>query len=210
MSDNLKIETCERLFNILSKGVPMLFEAANYVEKANRIIPNPAIIESRDVLSHIRDIALNSLDKENVNKNLVEIEQHIRRGIVETYQEHYEHLASNIFQTYGKYKQSFIRFESLLRLRAKHAPLHKNINQILKSAQNAWMEARNLKNNDLDSPKLKMSIDKFKEASSLLSSIGEDVDAIFNDFYSRGIVTSFIFLFSLSLFVILLVKFFAL
>jgi len=205
MLNNVKTQICERLFEILSKGVPKLIEAGNYVENGARMIPFPVFTESRDVLSHLRDIASDALNEANVEKNLIEIQEHIRRGIVETYQEHYDYLASNIFQTYGKYKQSFFKFESLLGLRAMHAPLHKNINQVLKSSQNLWIEARNSKTNNFNTSEFEESINKFKKASSLLSSIDEDIDTIFNNFYKRGVITTFIFLFSLSLLVVLLV-----
>ena len=202
MPDKLKAQICDRIFDILLNGVPKLFEAENFVEKQNRISPNPVFIESRDVLSHLRDIATNSSDEDNVNKNLVEIQEHIRRGIVETYQEHYEYLSANIFRSYGTYKKSFIRFESLLCLRKIHAPLHKHINQVLKTAQNVWMEARNLKNNELTSAQLEQSINKFKEAAELISSIEEEVETIFNNFYKRGIITSAIFLFCLTIIIV--------
>ncbi len=202
MTNAFKAEICDRIFAILLNGVPRLFEAENFVESQNRISPHPVFIESRDVLSHLRDIAANSLDVLNVDKNLIEIQEHIRRGIVETYQEHYEYLSSSVFNSYGKYKQSFIKFESLLGLRKKHAPLHSRIREVLKNSQDVWMEARNLKNNELTSLELERSIEKFKEAAGLVLLIETEVEIIFNNFYKRGIITSFVFLFTLAIFVI--------
>lgn len=210
MSDNLQVETCERVFNMLLNGVPKLFEAEHYVEKENRISPYPVFIESRDVLSHLRDIAANKTNKDSIEKNIVEIGEHLRRGIAETYQEHYEYLSSNIFRSYGKYKRSFIKFENLLGLRSKHKSLHIKINTVLKSAQNLWMEARNLKNNEITSKEFEKSISNFKEASDLVSSIDENVETIFNNFYKRGIITSFLSIFSLSIILIMIFKFFLL
>lgn len=206
MSNQLQIETCERVFAILQTGVPKLFEAQHYVEKENRITPYPIFIESRDVLSHLRDIAKNATSKENIEKNLIEIEEHLRRGIAETYQEHYEFLTANIFRLYGKYRNSFVKFEKLMGLRKKHEPLHVKIRATLKKAQTLWMEGRNLKNNDLNSEEFTLSVEKFKQASDLVSSIDSDVDIIFNNFYKRAIITTFITLFSLSIVLILLLK----
>ncbi|HBL78140.1 MAG: hypothetical protein A2W90_13720 [Bacteroidetes bacterium GWF2_42_66] len=208
MSENLNAQTYERIFSILLNGVPKLFEAEHFVEKENRISPYPVFIESRDVLSHLRDIAADINSKENVEKNIIEIEEHLRRGIAETYQEHYEYLSSNVFRSYGKYKSSFMKFENLLGLRAKHAPLHSKINSILKSAQSLWMEGRNMKNNDISSKEFLTSISKFKEASEMVSTIDNEVETIFNNFYKRGIITSFIAIFSISIILILAAKLF--
>jgi hypothetical protein len=208
MSESIQVETCERIFKILLIGVPKLFEAEHYVEKEDRISPYPVFIESRDVLSHLRDIASNVKSKDNIDKNIIEIEEHLRRGIAETYQEHYEYLSSNVFRTYGKYKFSFIKFESLLGLRKKHIEIHEKIRSVIKTSQELWMQARNLKNNDIASIQFSESISKFKEASDLVSSIESEVETVFNNFYKRGILTSFFAIFSATIIIAIIIKFF--
>ncbi len=206
MTDIENSQSYERIFNLLRIGVPKLFEAAHYIEKSQRIIPHPVFLESRDVLSHLRDISQAPTDKDVFDKNIVEIEEHLRRGIVETYQEHYEYLSSNAYRTYGKYLQSFIRFEMLLGLRDKHKIAHEKIKSTIRTAQDLWMEARNLKNNELNSQEFALAISKFKEASDLIVSIEDDVESIYNNFYKRSIITSFITVFSISLLILVGIK----
>lgn len=185
MYESIKQSTCERLFRILQKGIPMLFEAENFVEKQQRISPNPVFIESRDILSHLRDIAENCTNEDNINKNIIEIQEHIRRGIIETYQEYYEYLAANIYNLYGKYKKSYIKFEKLLGLYNKHKAIHDKIKSTIAQSQTLWMEARSLKTNEFDTEQLHESISKFQEASNTLGSIEDSIDLIYNNLYKR-------------------------
>lgn len=185
MDKPINPQICERLSYILQKGVPMLLEAANFVETQQRISPNPVFIESRDILSHLRDIAENSTDETNVNKNLIEIQEHIRRGITETYQEYYEYLAANVYNTYGKYKMSYIKFEKLLGLYHKNVELHRKIKYTIEQSQTLWKEARLLKTNEFDTEQLRASILKFQESANSMASVEDDVDLIYNRLYKR-------------------------
>lgn len=202
MNKQLDVETCERIFSILETGVPLLFEAENYVEKEKRISPHPVFIESRDVLSHLKDIAKNREDGSNIDKNLVEISEHLRRGIIETYQEHYEYVCSNLFRSYGKYKTSFVKFESLLGLRKKHILIHLKIRDTFRGAQNLWEKGRNLKSNDLGSDNFIESISLFKQAIELISSVENEVDTIYNNLYKRTLIPFLIVIVSITLLVI--------
>ena len=181
-------EVCTKLFQIIAKGVPKLLEAESFVEGKDRIVPNSVFIESRDVLSHLKDIALNVNDEIVIQKNLVEIQEHFRRGIMETYQEHYDFVASNIFRLYENYKNSYIRFEKLLRLYDVNKETHQKIKNAVKASQELWLEARSLKNNELESDKLDVAIDKFKCATEYITSVEDDINMLYNNLYKRSAV----------------------
>ena len=181
-------EVCTKLFQIIVKGVPKLLEAESFVEGKDRIVPNSVFIESRDVLSHLKDIALNVNDEIVIQKNLVEIQEHFRRGIMETYQEHYDFVASNIFRLYENYKNSYIRFEKLLRLYDVNKETHQKIKNAVKASQELWLEARSLKNNELESDKLDVAIDKFKCAAEYITSVEDDINMLYNNLYKRSAV----------------------
>lgn len=187
-----KDEVCTKLFQIIVKGVPKLLEAESFVEGKDRIVPNSVFIESRDVLSHLKDIALNVNDEIVIQKNLVEIQEHFRRGIMETYQEHYDFVASNVFRLYENYKNSYIRFEKLLRLYDVNKETHQKIKNAVKVSQELWLEARSLKNNELESDKLDTAIDKFRSAAEYITSVEDDINTLYNNLYKRSaIITSF-------------------
>ncbi len=195
-------EVCTKLFQIIAQGVPKLLEAESFVEGKDRIVPNSVFIESRDVLSHLKDIALNINDEIVIQKNLVEIQEHFRRGIMETYQEHYDFVASNVFRLYENYKNSYIRFEKLLRLYDINKETHQKIKNAVKVSQELWLEARSLKNNELESDQLDVAIDKFKCAAEYITSVEDDINTLYNNLYKRSaIITSF---FCICVFVIVL------
>lgn len=184
---------CTKLFNIIANGIPKLLEAENFVEGKDRIVPNSVFIESRDVLSHLKDIAINYNDETIVQKNLIEIQEHIRRGITETYQEHYDYIASNIFRLYGNYKNSYIRFEKLLGLEDANKATHQKIREAIKTSQSLWLEARSLKSNELESEQINIAIDKFKCAAEQIVSIEDDINTLYNNLYKRSIIVTMLF-----------------
>lgn len=184
---------CNKLFNIIANGIPKLLEAENFVEGKDRIVPNSVFIESRDVLSHLKDIAINYNDETIVQKNLIEIQEHIRRGITETYQEHYDYIASNIFRLYDNYKNSYIRFEKLLGLEDANKTTHQKIKEAIKTSQSLWLEARSLKSNELESRQINIAIDKFKCAAEQIVSIEDDINTLYNNLYKRSIIITMLF-----------------
>lgn len=179
-------QTYESVFKVLSENIPVLFDASNYIEKDDRLRPEQIFIASRDILSHLYDLSQDFNNPEIVNKNLIEIREHFRRGIMETYQEHYEFHMAHLFHSYGKYRKSLYKFEMLLRLGSKHFELHKKINLVIKQSQDLWVEGRRNKKNELNTIEFKTAIQCFKQASDLAISIEPDVQIIYSNFYNRA------------------------
>jgi tetratricopeptide (TPR) repeat protein len=175
-----------------------------YYEQKSRSIPLPAFTETRDVVSHLYDLAENINRPSDVEKNIVEIKQHFRRGIIETYCELYDSQMANIYRSYERYKSRLKIFEKLLYLYKKHVDVHNKISASIKSAQELWVDGRTLKNNDLESQKFKKAIKDFKRAYEMIESLDEDVDILWNNFYQRfyiGISVVIIALIALAIFV---------
>lgn len=191
MPDQRIAIVAKELFEVLSHNIPQLFEAANYLEKEDRLKPEQVFIEARDVLSHLNDICNNYENEEIVAKSMVEIKEHFRRGIVETYQEHYEFVMSNMWQSYGNYKKSLMKFESLLFLKSTHLTSHSKIKDALNQTKDLWINARKLKNNEITSSEFKDSITKLKEASDLALTVEGDINDIYNNFYKRATIFTF-------------------
>ena len=114
---------------------PHITEAMHFVESQKRIIPWPAFSEMKDVISHMYDILKSPDNEENVFKNLVEIKEHFRRGVIETYQELYDFEMSFLFQSYGKYRNQLQHFEKILFIYKKNSPHHIKISSVIKSSQ---------------------------------------------------------------------------
>ena len=185
MDKELEFEKLKELLEIINKYTPRIFEAMNYVEAQERLFPNAGFIEIRDVLSHTYDISKNPGNEDNFNKNLIEIKEHFRRGIVESFQELYEYEASYIYQQYGKYKARYRQFEKILFLDRKNVEKHKRISSLMEEAQRLWVEARNLKQNDIENGSFNDALDKFKAAHKLVLSVEDDAAALLNDFQQR-------------------------
>jgi hypothetical protein len=179
-------QTSESVFNVLFENIPLLFEASNYIEKDDRLRPEQIFIASRDILSHLFDISEDINNQEVVKKNVIEIREHFRRGIMETYQEHYEFHMAHLFNSYGRYSHGLYKFEKLLGLSKKHLELHKKIKEVIKKSQDLWLEGRRNKKNEVKTVEFVRAIQCFKEASELAVSIEGDVQEISSNFYSRA------------------------
>ena len=198
-SDHVKLQIFDEVSSVFQSHTPVAFDAINYFETKLRTFPQSAFTELRDVVSHFYDLVNVLQDPREVEKNVTEIKQHFRRAISETYQLAYDTEMSYLFQYYGKYVDKFKQFEKLLFLRKIHQPMHQKIKAKMKEAQNHWIAARGLKNNDLDTQAFKDSIEKFKNAFDSVIEIKDDVDELWNNFNQRSyILLIFILLFIVS------------
>ncbi|GMT45763.1 MAG: hypothetical protein IEMM0006_1595 [bacterium] len=193
----------EIVLETLREYIPPLFEAANFAEKQDRILPMQVFYQMKDILSHIRDIAKEPNDPEVLNKNLIEIKEHFRRGIIETYQEHFDYQMSHLFQTYGNYRKRLLKFEMLLGLFKKNKVIHLRIKKIISEAEQLWINARNIKTNDVGSENFNNSIKMLKKASEITETIEEDINLIFNNFYKRATYFTFITVAFISIIILL-------
>ena len=200
--DKKKLEILEEVTDILNKHLPVLNEAMNYVETEAREIPLQAFIEGRDVLHHFNDLINNIKDDTEVKKNLVEMRQHFRRGIVESYQTIYDSKMQYLTETYSEYKNLFKRFEKMFFIYNRNKLIHDKIQNNMSHSAELWIEGRNNKNNDYDNPNFKKSIECFKGAFELLNGLDDNVDTLWNDFNKRSYlsgITIFFLLFFLLL-----------
>jgi hypothetical protein len=191
MSNDNFPNSAEAVLVVLKENIPSLFEAANFVEKHDRMLPMQVFYQMKDVFSHINDIALAPSDQDILNKNLIEIKEHFRRGIVETYQEHFDYHMSHLFGTYGNYRKRLLKFEMLLGLYKRNKATHLRIKQVISEAEKLWIEARNNKTNSVGSEKFNNSIKKLIEASEKAETIEDDINLVFNNFYMRATYFSF-------------------
>ncbi len=205
-SNNSTPNTADVVFSTLRSNVPLLFEAFNYIERYDRIEPTQALHQMKDILHHLKDIAEEPNDPENIQKNIIEIKEHFRRGISESYQEHFDYIMSHLFQTYGKYRKTLSKFEMLLGLFRKHRSIHEEVKRVINKAEEYWIEARNNKTNDVDTPKFQKSIELYKNASDLALTIEDNVYLLYNNFYKRSTYFMFLLIGIISALILLFVK----
>ncbi|VXD19574.1 hypothetical protein [Marinoscillum sp. 108] len=182
MNDKNVIE----LFEIFKEYFPKFKSASNYVEEHDRITPQQAFIEGRDILSHIYDISISLDNDEKLKENIIEIKEHFRRGVAESYQEHYEYIAADVYQDYSTYKKRLRPFEKLLRLYKIHKPIHEEVRGRIKQSQDLWIKGRSLKTKDLNSDKFDESINLFIQANDTIEPLSELVNELWNNFYQRS------------------------
>ncbi len=200
--DKKKLEVLEQVIEILNCNLPVLNKAMNYVENEAREIPIQAFIEGRDVLHHLHDLVNNMEDDKAVEKNLTEMKQHFRRGIVESYQTIYDRKRNYLDGLYQKYCNAFKQYEKLFFLDKTNQSIHEKVNNRLNQSGKLWIKGRNLKNNDYDNPKFQQSIDCFKKAFDLLDGLEPEIDSLWSTFNKRFYlsgVSIFCFLFVVAL-----------
>ncbi len=174
--------TVEEIYNHHSSD---LFAALNFVETHTRTMPLPGFIECRDIISHTADYFESKGDDLESTKHIVEIQQHFRRGIIESYQMIFDIEMSVIYRSYEKYKTRLKQYEMLLFLARKHAPIHTKIRDTIHESQELWIKGRSLKNNDLLSPEFKEAIEIFKRAYIHSRGVEDDIDQLWNSFNRR-------------------------
>ncbi len=181
-------EVNKRFSEIIQTSLPKWNEAINYYESKLRDFPVPAFTEARDVLSHTFDLFIGIEDEENIDKNLIEIKEHFRRGIIETYQAVYDDEMAQLYQYYGKFQRKARHFERLLFLYKVHKPIHDKILSVMKASQDLWIEGRNSKSNEINTTEFSRSIELFKEAYEKILGIKEDIFALWNNYYQRSTI----------------------
>lgn len=192
------------LLDTIESMNPALIDAMTYLESNEDVLPLGAFTETRDILYHLANFAsaYRKDDKKGQNEQIINIKEHFRRGITETYQRTYEHLGSIIFDRYSQYRYRVKVYEKIFFLDKKFARIHKNIEENIAGAKHHRMLGRKLKTLDFNDSDFTKAIGHFKNAYIQLKTVEPDLDKLWGIFNQR---VSYLVIFSIILVVYLLV-----
>lgn len=187
--DDVNPDILERLFDTLAIFTPLAHAALLTLETRTGYIPQPVLIESRDILWHLSKHLSGGLSEGDQFQNLTNIEDHLRKLIIEPYQIALDNELSTIYDRYTKYKKIKYKLEGVLFLGEEQKSKHERIKYLIRRAEIDFREARKIKGNGIYREEFSIALNTFEESlDALTNEVPSLIDAINKSYMTRVLV----------------------